>query len=133
MNPRPARTAAIAAQCFAQRLMWQEAIDGLRPVAAANPGRPEAWLAFMLAKAGRTAEAHEIRNRLLARDRGTLGAFELATVYAGLRDYDEAFVWLDRAVDDRSINYSIMEPAFEELRRDPRFDRVRRRLGIPKR
>ena len=130
---RPARSAPIAAQCYAQRQMWQEAIDWLRPMSARNPGQPEAWLAFMLARAGQTAEAHEIRDRILARQRGTTGAYELATVYAGLRDYDKAFEFLDRAIDDRSLQYSIMEPAFEELRRDPRFDRVRQRLGLEKR
>lgn len=130
---RPARSAAIAAQCHAQKGSWQEAIDGLRSVAARNPGQPEAWLAFMLAKAGQTAEAHEVRDRILARQAGPSGAYELVTVYAGLREHDKAFEWLDRAIDDRSLQYSIMEPAFAELRQDPRFDRVRQRLGIRKR
>jgi serine/threonine-protein kinase len=130
---RPARSAAIAAQCYAQKELWHDAIDGLRSVAARNPGQPEAWLAFMLARAGQTAEAHEIRDRILARQRRTTNAYELVTVYAGLREYDKAFEFLDRAIDDRSLTYSIMEPAFEELRRDPRFNRVRQRLGIQKR
>jgi serine/threonine-protein kinase len=133
LDPPPARAAAIAAQCLAGRGQWQAAIDGLESVAARNPGQPHAWLAFMLARAGHTAKAHEIRDRLLAREAGNRGAYQLATVHAGLREYDEAFEWLDRAIDDRSLTFSIMEPAFEELRRDPRFDRVRTRLGIPKR
>jgi serine/threonine protein kinase len=127
---RPARSAAIAAQCYAQRELWQEAIEGLRPVAAHNPGQAEAWLAFMLARAGQIAEALAIRDRLLARVPATSRAYELATVYAGLREHDKAFEWLDRAIDDRSLQYSIMEPGFAELRRDPRFDRVRQRLGL---
>lgn len=130
---RPARSAAIAAQCHAKGESWQAAIDAMRPVAAHNPGQPDAWLAFMLARAGQTTEALTIRDRFLARDPGTMGAYQLATVYAGLREYDRAFEFLERAIDDRSLEYSVMEPAFAELRRDPRFDRVRRRLGIPKR
>jgi hypothetical protein len=31
---------------------------------------------------------------------------------------------------DRSLRFKIVEPASEEWRRDPRFDRVRQRLGI---
>ena len=134
MEPPPARTAAIAAQCYARRQMWQKAIDGLRPVAARNPGQPEAWLGYMLARAGQAAEARRIRDRLLEREKhGSGGAYGVATIYAGLRDFAKAFEWLDRAIDDRSLVFSIMEPAFEELHRDPRFDRLRHRLGIRKR
>jgi serine/threonine-protein kinase len=132
LDPPPARAAAVAAQCYASRGMWQAAIDGLESVAARNLGQPQAWLAFMLARAGQTAKAHPIRDSLLARETGTGGAYQIATVYAGLREYDKAFEWLDRAIEDRSLTFSIMEPAFEELRRDPRFDRLRTRLGIPK-
>jgi tetratricopeptide (TPR) repeat protein len=133
LNPPPARAAAIAAQCYAKRGMWQEAIGGLEQVAGRNPGQPHAWLAFMLAQAGQISKAIEIRDRLLAREPGNRGAYQLATVYAGIGEYDSAFAWLDRSIDDRSLTFSIMEPAFEELRRDARFDRVRTRLGIPKR
>jgi serine/threonine-protein kinase len=131
LQPPPARTPAIAAQCYAQRQMWQNAIDELRPAAKRNPGPPEAWLAFMLARGGQVDEARQIRDRLLERHhREGSGAFGLATVYAGFREFEQAFTWLDRAIDDRSLTFSIMEPAFDELRRDPRFDQVRRRLGL---
>ena len=82
---------------------------------------------------GQTTEAREIRDRLLARARDGSSAYALVTVYAGLREYDKAFEFLDRAIDDLSLQHSIMEPAFEELRRDPRFNRVRQRLGLEKR
>ena len=88
----------------------------------------------MLARAGRTEEARQIRDRLLELwRRGDGGAYGLAVIYAGFRDFDEAFEWLDRSIEDRTLRYNIMEPAFEELRRDPRFDRLRTRLGIQKR
>ena len=54
----------------------------------------------------------------------------MAVIYAGFREFDKAFEWLDKSIDERSLRYNIMEPAFEELRRDPRFDRLRNRLGI---
>lgn len=134
LQPPPARTASIAAQCYAQRKMWQRAIDELRPVAERNPLQTEPWLGFMLARAGHTAEARQIHDKLVSlwqRDGG--GAFGVAMVNAGFGDLDSAFAWLEKAIDDRSLRYNIMEPAFEELRRDPRFDRVRRQLGIPSR
>lgn len=48
---------------------------------------------------------------------------------AGFID-DEAFVWLDKAVDEGSLRPRIMLPMFEDLRRDPRFARVTRRVGL---
>jgi serine/threonine-protein kinase len=134
LQPPPARAATIAAQCYARRAMWQRAIDEVRPVAQRNPLMAEPWLGFMLARAGQTDEAQRIRDRLIdlwRRDGG--GAYGVAVVHAGFGDLDRAFEWLEKAIDDRSLRYNIMEPAFDELRRDPRFDRVRQRLGIQKR
>jgi hypothetical protein len=55
-------------------------------------------------------------------------------VYAGLGDFDRAFTWLNRAVDEGYLSTTpyteIMGPAFRELRRDPRFEPVRERLGL---
>jgi len=88
----------------------------------------------MLARAGQTESAQQTLKRLLERwRRGDGGAYAVAVVYAGFGEFDKATEWLDKSIDDRSLRYNIMEPAFEELRRDPRFDRVRNRLGIPKR
>jgi serine/threonine protein kinase/Flp pilus assembly protein TadD len=134
LQPPPARSGAIAAQCYARQQMWQKAIDELRPVAERNPRQSEPWLAFMLARAGRTEEARQIRDRLLELwRRGNGGAYGVAVAYAGFGELDNAFEWLDKSIDDRSLRYNIMEPAFDELRRDPRFDRLRSRLGIQKR
>jgi tetratricopeptide (TPR) repeat protein len=134
LQPPPARVGAIAAQCYARQQMWQRAIDELRPVAERNPRQSEPWLGFMLARAGQTQEAQKIRERLLDLwRRGDGGAYSVAVVYAGFGDFDKAFEWLDKSIDDRSLRYNIMEPAFEELRRDPRFDRLRSKLGIQKR
>lgn len=130
LQPPPARAGAIAAQCYAHRQLWQNAIDALRPVAERNPLQADPWLGFMLAQAGRTDEAVRIRDSLIAQvTRSNGGAYGVAVVYAGFRDFDKAFAWLDRAVDDRSLRYNIMEPAFEELRRDPRFDQLRKTLA----
>jgi tetratricopeptide (TPR) repeat protein len=134
LQPPPARTAAIAAQCYARLGMWQKAIDELRPAATRNPMQEEPWLAFMLARAGRTGEAREIRDSLLTRAKQSEGgAYGMVVIYTGFREFDNAFEWLERAIDERSLRYNIMEPAFEELHRDPRFDQLRTRLGIQKR
>jgi serine/threonine protein kinase/Flp pilus assembly protein TadD len=131
LQPPPARVGAIAAQCYAQQKMWQNAIDAVRPVAEQSPLQGYPWLGFMLARGGETDRGREIRDTLLEQwRRGNGGAYGVALTYAGLRDYSQAFVWLDKSIEDRSLRYNIMEPAFEDLRRDPRFDRVWQKLGI---
>jgi hypothetical protein len=59
-------------------------------------------------------------------------AFNVAEIYAGFGDFDRAFFWLDRSFDDYSFRPSIMGPLFDELRADPRFKALRRRLGTEK-
>jgi tetratricopeptide (TPR) repeat protein len=131
LQPPPARAAGIAAQCYAQRQQWQQAIAELQPVAERNPLLAYPLFGFMLARAGETERARQIQNSLLELwKRGSTGAYGVAVIHAGLRDYDQAFEWLDKAIEDRSLRYNIMEPAFEDLRRDPRFDRVRKKLGV---
>ena len=123
----------IMGQCYAMKQMWPEAIAALRPVADTGEPRHLAILGHTLARAGQREEAHRILADLLARQQRTgSGAFEVAVVYAGLGDLDQAFGWLDRSVEDQSLDEQIMTPAFEDLREDPRFERLARRLGLQK-
>jgi hypothetical protein len=95
----------------------------------------------MHARAGQREEARAIQARLLERWRaGTLfGAFMLVHVPAGLGHRDEAFAWLDRAVEDGSLAFSPgfwVDPEdipFDALMGDPRLDRLRERLDLQKR
>ena len=72
----------------------------------------------------------EVAAPTLAPDRFQQLHPNVAVIQAGLHELDRAFDRLDKPIDDRSLRYNIMEPAFEEPSRDPRFDRVRNRLGI---
>lgn len=60
-------------------------------------------------------------------------AWSITELYVGLGDDDRAFVWLDRSFDDYSLRVDIMGPMFDQFRADPRFDRVRARLGLARR
>jgi len=51
--------------------------------------------------------------------------------YAAIGEIDKAFEWLDKAYEARSAGmiYFAVEPAYEALRVDPRFDAMVRKVG----
>jgi serine/threonine-protein kinase len=119
------------AQLYAKKGMMDRAIATLRPGAEAGDPLFTALLGNMLARTGKADEANRILADLQARREKTgVGAFHIAMVYAGFGDLDQTFAWLNKSIDDRSIVSFIMGPTFEELRSDPRFNLLRRRLGL---
>jgi tetratricopeptide (TPR) repeat protein len=109
---------------------WAEAIAVLRPVANQSPFAPGLY-AYALVRTGSRADAMRVLNGMLADEaRGRATCFDIAEAYIALGDYDRAFVWLDRSFDDYSLGSAIMGPLFAQFRADPRFDRVRQRLGV---
>jgi adenylate cyclase len=134
LRPPLLRTSSIAVQCYARQRMWPTAIAELRGTSANAGPRGQALLGYMLGRAGRTDEARQILAALLDRSRRIDGgAFEVAIVYAGLGESDQAFTWLDKAVDDRSVALDFLSIVVDDLRPDPRFDRFRRRMALQKR
>jgi tetratricopeptide (TPR) repeat protein len=87
-----------------------------------------------LARAGRRDEAQQQLDRL--RDHAAshyVPAMALAYVHAGLEQRDEAFALMDRAYDahDGWLTYSLtFFPTLDNLRPDPRFQELRRRIGL---
>jgi len=57
----------------------------------------------------------------------------VAMVYAHDGNSDKALLWLERATQTRSygINYLGVNPVFDELRSDPRFVSLLKRIGLP--
>ena len=142
VRPPLLRAAPLAAHCHARNRDWTAAIAVLRPQADRGEPTTLAQLAYMLARDGQREEARRIGATLLERwRRGSGVSFELAVVHAGLGDFDEAFIWLDRSFADGSlvggpgnpVHLLLISPLWEDLRRDPRFERVRERLGLQNR
>ena len=86
------------------------------------------------ARQGRLADARAILPRLQSHiDKTGVGRYEIALVYAGLGDKDNAFQWLDRAYQarDKGMTYLIADPCLDPLRSDPRFAALVKRIGFP--
>jgi TolB-like protein len=91
--------------------------------------------ALVLACAKHTVEARETLQRGLARLAMTKRYFPadmVARVLVAVGDYDEAFRLLDRADAERSyeILWLQIDPLFDPVRTDQRFDALVRRIGL---
>jgi DNA-binding SARP family transcriptional activator len=135
LDPPLLRAAPLAAQCHAQRERWPEAIAWLERITDGRAQPGDALLGYVYARAGRNTDALEIHRGLMeAWERGGGDALAIAISYAGLRAVDEALVWLRRAAIDGSLSGTrltwVVEPAFAEVRQDPRFQGVARAIGL---
>jgi TolB-like protein/tetratricopeptide (TPR) repeat protein len=114
---------------------YEEAIAELEKAVELS-GR-ERWplhdLGFGCAISGRHTEAQAILKELLGRyEMGQAIGQDLAAVYAGLGDKDQAFAWLEKDFQTRSglLPWIRWAPAFESLRSDPRYADLLRRMEL---
>ena len=112
------------------------AVVAMRQAAALSKDLPfaDAALANALARAGKTAEARRLLDGLLQQSlRGYVSAYDIAIVYAGLHDNDQAIAWLRKAMGERSmfVVHMTWDARLDGLRNDPRFIELLKQFGMP--
>lgn len=109
-----------------------EALAAFRRVAELSGPRGTTRLAYALAATGEHAAARSLIAEIAARPDAAVHAFGLAMAYAGLRDNDSAFAWLDRAhaARDAFLHTALIMPAFEPLHSDARWKERMRGIGL---
>ncbi len=93
-----------------------------------------AWLGYTYAVAGRRREAQETLKELKELSkRRYVSPFEIAMVYTGLGEKDQAFEWLEKADEERDPNMVWLKNVawLDPLRSDPRFEPFLRRMNFP--
>jgi serine/threonine protein kinase/tetratricopeptide (TPR) repeat protein len=90
-------------------------------------------VAYSLAKGGHRAEATAMLRKL--ERNGAKEPLNVSLAYLGLRDNDNALIWLDRAVDrheDSLTHYvtPLAGPILAPLRGDPRFQKIIDKMGL---
>jgi TolB-like protein/DNA-binding winged helix-turn-helix (wHTH) protein/Tfp pilus assembly protein PilF len=135
MDPTYLLAHIVLGQSYEQVGAYAEAIAELQKAASMSPDNPQvlAALGHAYAAAGKRAEALQLMDQLktLLAHR-YVSPFYMALLYAGLGDRRQAVVWLDRGYDDRSNNMIFLNvvPQFDSLRSEPRFQDLRRRIGL---
>ncbi|MGB9067787.1 MAG: protein kinase [Candidatus Acidiferrales bacterium] len=93
-----------------------------------------AALAHTYGKAGRAADARHVLDDLteLAKHKYVAPHF-LAGIHIGLGDNDRAMDCLEKSWDERChwLIYLHIDPSMDDLRSDPRFDDLLKRVGLP--
>ena len=93
-------------------------------------------LGYAYAMAGKRAEAEQLLAILLRHAEDSyVEPVNVARLYMGLGDHDEAIAWLEQAYGDRSLWLNTVFGKgqwfyFDALQSDPRFQDIRARVGF---
>jgi eukaryotic-like serine/threonine-protein kinase len=123
-------------KAYSEKGLYSEAIDEAEK-AAAHSGRAPRYVAGLgeaLAAAGKRTEARNIIDELARSSKnGPVPAYHIAGVYSALGDRDQAFASLEKAYQERDdqLLWTIVDPAFDGIRSDPRYGDLLRRMGLP--
>jgi serine/threonine-protein kinase len=135
MDPTHYQAYWILGHTYAANQQFDEAIAASDKAVQLSERTPGALgiLGLAYGLAGRKAEATKILNELLELNKTRyVTPAALVNVYVGLGDKEQAFVWLEKAYQERSnyIAYLKVFPLLDPLRSDPRFKQMVRKVGL---
>ncbi|HET7748447.1 MAG TPA: tetratricopeptide repeat protein, partial [Terriglobales bacterium] len=127
---------AFLAQVYAWKGMYEESLVVCEKVARLFGGNPysRALRGLILAMADRADEARTILSELRARPKlDTVALVAIADDYSVLGEKDDAFEFLEAAYKERAslMVFLGVRPTFDNIRSDPRFADLLRRIGLP--
>jgi TolB-like protein/DNA-binding winged helix-turn-helix (wHTH) protein/Flp pilus assembly protein TadD len=120
-------------QALAQKHLYDGAVAEFQRAIelSGHNGAFDANLAYVYAVSGRKVEAENIIKDLEAGPAKNPSVdANIALVYVGLGDHDQAMIWLNKAYETRFNPSILLRPAFDPLRSDVRFTDLRRRVGL---
>jgi len=99
-----------------------------------NSGLPKYMLCFALVADGRTEEARQILNEMTQLvENGYFKAYFVAMAYAALNEFDAAFEWFEKSVEERDewMVWFGTEPKLDLLRKDKRYHKILQQTNNP--
>jgi len=87
---------------------------------------------YAYARAGETAKAKKVLAELKSTGKSHVSSWDVAIVYAGLKDHQQALAWLERSAAEHSQSLPGLkvEPWFDELKNEPRFQDLMRKIKL---
>jgi adenylate cyclase len=123
---------SVMAQAYLHNKQYPEGIEAAKKyVELSNQsGWAKLELAYAYAVAGNKAESDRIVSEVISRSE-PFSPFDMATICAASRDPEGAFPWLDKAIEQRSVDviWLKVDPRLDNLRSNPRFAGVLARLA----
>jgi eukaryotic-like serine/threonine-protein kinase len=122
-------------QALVQKGMYSEAIAEIQEAVRLSGGdiRARATLGHAYAVAGKQREALHVLDELKSLSRRRyVSPYFIALVYAGLRNDEETFAWLEKAYQERHPYLILLkvEPVFDHLRNNEKFINLEKRVGL---
>lgn len=137
MEPYFAAAHSTLALTLEQQGKYQETVGHLEKALEFSPGSPDHVGALGHAHAvfKKKAQARKALEQLheLAETR-YVSAYDFAIVCVGLGEANQAFTWLEKALEERSFSMLMSlkaDPRLAPLRSDRRFPELLRRIGLP--
>jgi DNA-binding winged helix-turn-helix (wHTH) protein/TolB-like protein/Flp pilus assembly protein TadD len=129
------RTHLRLGMAYAQQRQYQEALTEYYKTREISGNTPQvdAHIAHVLAISGKKSEARAALADLQKHaTRQYVPPYDIALIYSGLGETDQAFKWLEKAYADHSTEmiYFKVDPMLESLRSDPRYQVLLRRMGL---
>ena len=127
-----APTLSILAQALVQQRQYSEGIETAKKFVdiSNRSGWAKLELAYAHAVAGDKMESDRIVNEVTSQPE-PYSPYDMATICAAGGDTDGAFQWLERAIDQRSVDiiWIRVDPRLDPVRSEPRFAGVLARLA----
>jgi len=136
LDPNYWFTHYFASSAYIEKGMFAEAIAEAHKAIdlTSENSQPYAFLSYALAKSGKHAEARGQLEGLLKSSAGRyVSPYFIAMVHNGLGEHDQTLAWLERGYEQRDPRMAFLkvEPKWNNLRDDPRFQSLLRRVGFP--
>jgi len=135
MDPNHHETHGLLGATYAQQGRYSEAIAEWQKGIALGGWDKRGFLGYVYALSGRRGEAQKLLAQLLDEAKSKpVSAYNIARIYSGLGEKEQAFSWLERAIAERDSNLTMpgLKPdvQLDTLRSDPRFQELLRRMHL---
>jgi tetratricopeptide (TPR) repeat protein len=138
MDPNNIIAHAFLSWTYAQKKMLDEAIAQLQKTKELSEEilpQYKVILGRIYSKSGKIVEAENVLDELLKLSKVRyVSPWQIAIIYLGLGQKDQAIEWLEKAyeVRDHWLVYSKVDPGLDRIRSDPRFKELLKKIGLEK-